>query len=181
MGDTRRANRDWAVCGEDDGRASFDGAQLAVLMDNPRRAAIPQPFSAMREPDADGPGGAADRQADSEADSVADTESEVKGRAVSRREAVKPKTSGPVTVRGWEGRSALRTGRAATTRACDRGSNPSAPSGARKGSRRSRPIKAAAVVPSRKAGTGAARPLLSPADLAEWRARLERELGRALP
>ena len=32
MGDTRRANHDWAVCGEDDGRASFDGAQLAVLM-----------------------------------------------------------------------------------------------------------------------------------------------------
>ena len=33
MGDTRRKDAQWGVCGERDSIVSFDGAQLAVLMD----------------------------------------------------------------------------------------------------------------------------------------------------
>ncbi len=33
MGDTRRRNGNWTVCGEADKNVSFDGAQLSVLMD----------------------------------------------------------------------------------------------------------------------------------------------------
>ena len=33
MSDTRRANKIWTVCAPNAGTATFDGAQLAVLMD----------------------------------------------------------------------------------------------------------------------------------------------------